>query len=80
VSLFTLFASIAPLNGTDKRGWRLKPSRELRTAMSSQSERRVSQSGSGRLTRRPVLWLVSATVNQSLGKGPVTGALRSKRA
>ena len=80
MSLVTLFASIEPLNGTDRRGWRLKPSRELRTAMFSQSERRVSQSGKGRLTRRPVLWLVSAMVNQSLGKGPVTGAFRLKRA
>jgi len=49
-------------------------------AMFSQSERRVSQSGRGRLIRRPVLWLVSATVNQSLGKGTVDDALRSKRA
>ncbi len=46
--------------------------------MSSQSERRVSQSGWGRFTRRPVLWLVSATVKPSLAKGPVTAPLKIK--
>src|SRR5260370_33873804 len=37
------------------------------------------QSGSGRLTRRPVFCVPSAIVERSLGKGLVVSAARSKR-
>src|SRR5262247_1261122 len=80
VSLVTVLTSTAPSNGIDSRGWRLKPSNVLMTSRSSQSEGWTSQSGSGKATRRPVLWLPSLTVNQSLGKGPPDGWSRLKRA
>src|SRR6266849_1452573 len=47
---------------------------------SSQSERRTSQSGRGKLTLSPVIFVSSATVNQLLGNGLVVGLRRSNSA
>src|SRR5262245_9264128 len=80
VLLVTVVTSIGPLNGIDRRGWRLKPSSELRMLTSAASDGRLAASGSGRLTRRLVSWLVSATVKRSLGNGPPSGELRSNAA
>src|SRR5262249_14199143 len=68
------------VEGTDSRGWRLKPSSVLRTCMSAWSEGCVVGSGNGRLIRPPVSWLGSATVKWLLGDGPRRRLVRSKRA
>src|SRR5262245_1474329 len=80
VLLLTVATSIGPLNWIDRRGWRLKPSSVLMTLTSAKSDGRLAASGSGRLTRRFVNWLESATVKRSLGNGPPTGELRSNAA
>ena len=80
VLLLTVVRSIGPSKGMDKRGCRLNPSSVLSTWVSSLSERCVLGSGSGKFTRRPVFCVSSATVNQSLGNGPLAGVLKSKRA
>src|SRR5438093_12340539 len=71
---------MGPSKGIDSLGSRLKPSSVLMTLISSQSEGRSTQLGRGRLTLRPVLWLLSITVNQSLGNGPPVRVSRLKRA
>src|SRR5262245_41855466 len=80
VPLLTVVTSMGPLNGIDRRGCRLNPSSVLRRVTSSKSDGCVARSGSGRLTRRPVSWLESATVNRSLGNGPLSRAPRSNAA
>ena len=80
VSLVTVFTSMGPLKGMDSRGCKLKPSSVLMTSRLAQSVGRTEQSGLGRLTLRPVLWLGSATVNRLLGNGPPVGVSRLKRA
>ena len=72
------------------RGWRLKPSSELITSISSQSEGRRSQSSRGRLTRRPVscdaIWNRKEVAREwtagrqfNLEERPHTDRLRSRR-
>src|SRR5262245_12960916 len=79
VSLVTVLTSMGLVKGMDSRGCTLKPSRVFTTARSSQSEGRSVQEGNGRLMRRPVLLLGSATVNRSLGNGPSAGVSTLKR-
>src|SRR3990172_1206188 len=79
VSEVTDDGSIASLNGTAIRGWRLNPSSVLRTSMSWQSEGRTVQSGLGSATRTSVIWDRSRTVHKSLGNGDVSIAPRSNR-
>ena len=62
VELDTVERSIGPENGIEIRGWMLKPSSVSSTAMSAQSDAWVAQSGLGRSTRRPVIWVESRTV------------------
>src|SRR5262249_48593191 len=87
----TLSGSMAPVNGTRTRGWMLKPSSVFSSSMSKQSVGTENSAGGGgttagqvagfgRLTRRPVFWVGSGTVNTSLGKGPPDGDDRSNRA
>src|SRR5260370_30496105 len=60
--------SIGPLKGTVPRGLRSKPSCWLSRVMSSQIELVLeSHTGTGRLTRMPVICVASATVNALLG-------------
>src|SRR5215213_7114343 len=80
VVLLTVVTSMGPLNETDSRGCRLKPSSVLMTLTSAWSDGRLAASGSGRLIRRLVSWLASATVNRSLGNGPRSGLSRSNAA
>jgi len=80
LELFTVATLIAPENGMDTRGCKLKPSSVLSTSMSAQSEGRTRQSGLGRRTRTPVLWLGSSTVKRSVGNGIVAADERSNRA
>src|SRR2546422_2034457 len=77
--LLTDAGSIGPVKGMEMRGWRLKPSSVLSTSMSAQSLRNVAQFGLGRLTRTPVRWVRSRTVNTSLGNGRPDGDEPSKR-
>src|SRR5207245_8042180 len=72
VLLLTLETSIAPENGIESRGWRLKPSSVLMTSTSAQSVGRVEQLSFGRFIRSPVLLSWSKSVKRSLGNGPVT--------
>src|ERR1700730_8296634 len=78
--LFTLFGSIAPLNGIEIRGWTLKPSSALMTSASAKSSGLVAGFGKGRLTVSAVFWLEFATVKRSLGKGACAGSLTLKSA
>src|SRR2546425_70162 len=71
--LLTDAGSIGPVKGMEMRGWRLKPSSVLSTSMSAQSLGNVAQFGLGRLTRTPVRWVRSRTVNTSLGNGRPDG-------
>src|SRR2546427_7759179 len=77
--LLTDAGSIGPVKGMEMRGWRLKPSSVLSTSMSAQSLGNVAQFGLGRLTRTPVRWVRSRTVNTSLGNGRPDGDEPSKR-
>ena len=61
VELETVERSIGPENGTETRGWMLKPSSVLSTSASAQSVGRAAQSGLGRFTRRPVACVASST-------------------
>src|SRR5262249_40511704 len=87
----TVSGSIAPVSGTRTRGWTLRPASVLSSSMWKQSVATAKIAGGGgttaghaaglgRLTRRPVIWLGSATVNTSLGNGPPEGDDRSNRA
>src|ERR1700682_2317678 len=70
----TVPASMAPLNGTVTRGRRSKASCRLSKARSSQTEEFIAlQAGTGRFTRRPVIWAGSGTVKLLLGMIRVSG-------
>ncbi len=69
LSLVAVARSIGPENGTEIRGWMLKPSSVLSTSMSAQSEGRTAQFGFASATRTPVIWLSSGVVWRLLGKG-----------
>src|SRR5213593_2559467 len=80
VSLLTVSTSIGPLNGMERRGWRLKPSSVSMTSRSWQSDTWTAQSGFGRFTRSQVFWLSSGIVKRSEGNGPSEGTFRLKSA
>src|SRR4051812_24856968 len=67
VELETVDTSIGPLNGTEMRGWTLKPSSRFSTARSAQSD--GVQPAVGRLTRRLVVCVASKTVCRLDGNG-----------
>jgi len=67
VELDTVERSIGPENGTEIRGWTLKPSSVFSTSMSAQSVGRTAQFGLARSTRRPVACVASSTVYRLLG-------------
>src|ERR1051326_8200562 len=69
VLLFTVLTSMAPSNGMERRGCRLKPSSWFTSVRSAQSEGLVAQLGSGTFTRKPVSCCESKAVNRSLRKG-----------
>src|SRR5215831_8294394 len=69
VLLLIVPGSMAPSNGMESRGWRLKPSSWFSNVRSAQSEGRVAQLGRAMFTRKPVSCWVSKAVKRSLGNG-----------